>query len=232
MTSHQTGKITSHWNDPASHIFLESKINASQNPSRSLKKTASSRRLVYEEASKSLEDSHTSPIPQRQPSLNVPPTIPSKVSSPTALAPPKPSAHLNAEGRLPLNGRHTEVAKENQETDQYAGLKSAESNMPKRTEVSTLKRSIQSMLESKSSLDPAVHNMLKSRVEKSLLEPGFLDTFDDEWLEKLSEVSHLTFQGKNADAKGILVDMMCSGVVPNCIRWCPVLKTIVENVSS
>ncbi|WBW71495.1 Schizosaccharomyces specific protein [Schizosaccharomyces osmophilus] len=231
MASHQTGKITSHWNDPASYIFLESQTNTSQNPSRSLKKTASSRRLVYEEANKSLESSHALPVSKRHPSLHIPPTIPSNLYPPTALEPPKHSAHLSAESPLPLNGRHLEIAKENQQTSQYVGSRSTEGSAHKNIEVSALQKSIQNILEIKSSLDPSVHEMLKSRVEKSLLEPGFLDTFDDVWLEKLLEVSRLTLQGENADAKAVLVNMMCSGVVPNCVRWCPVLKTIIENVS-
>ncbi|EPY49665.1 hypothetical protein SPOG_01546 [Schizosaccharomyces cryophilus OY26] len=223
MTSHQTGKITSHWNDPASNIFLESQTNASQNPSRSLKKTASSRRLVYEEANKlsgSLPALSVASIEQqRHPSLHTPPTIPSKVLPPTAQKLAKPPTHLSPQDSLLSNVLHLEMAKENQNIGQTGVSNSTDITTQKTIDVSTVRNAIQNILEQNSSLDPSVHA------------PGFLDTFDNIWLEKLSEVSDLALQSKNADAKAVLVNMMCSGVVPDCIRWCPVLKTVIENLS-
>ncbi|CAA90852.1 hypothetical protein POMI540_0301 [Schizosaccharomyces pombe] len=219
MTSHQTGKIEVHWNDPSSGIFLSQTQRTSS--TSSLKKSASSRRLVYGDdmlAPKPLAGQVLSKSP-------LPPFSPSKIMNRSISVPPT-NISVPQISSNPLN-----LMKKSSDNDIFTTFNDTTNDCMNEASCEDVRHSLLQIIESKSNLSDSVHKMLGERVKTNLLLQGQLENMEGFWLQKLSQTCRLALTGNISEAKAFIVEIMCAGVVTNCVRWCPVLKTLIENLA-
>lgn len=163
MTSHQTGKIEVHWNDPSSGIFLSQTQRTSS--TSSLKKSASSRRLVYGDdmlAPKPLAGQVLSKSP-------LPPFSPSKIMNRSISVPPT-NISVPQISSNPLN-----LMKKSSDNDIFTTFNDTTNDCMNEASCEDVRHSLLQIIESKSNLSDSVHKMLGERVKTNLLLQGQLE---------------------------------------------------------